>query len=76
MKSHRITAVEAEAPLRLRLTWEDGRAGLVDLAAIVEGCPPLELLNDPELFARAHVGEWGWSVDWIEDELDLGTDQG
>lgn len=75
MKSHRITRVVADAPLRLTLTWADGRAGTVDLAPLVEDSAALAPLRDPDLFARATLGEWGWSVDWIPDELDLGTDQ-
>lgn len=31
-------------------------------------------VRDPGLFAQAKVGFGGRSVDWIEDELDLGSD--
>ena len=43
----------------------------VDLAAIIECIPALALLKAPKLFGKVHVGDWGWTVDWIPGELDM-----
>ncbi|WP_298437364.1 DUF2442 domain-containing protein [Geobacter sp.] len=70
----RIEAVEVLAPYRLLLTFGDGAAMTVDLAAIIDRIPALAPLKEPELFAKARVGEWGLTVEWVAGELDLAGD--
>lgn len=70
----RLTAVEALPHYRLRLAYADGKTFEVDLAEPVNTSAFLAPLKDASLFARAKVGFAGRSVDWIEDELDLGSD--
>lgn len=69
-----LTAVEALPDYHLRLCYADGQVFMVDLAALIHSSQFLALLKDSALFARAKVGFAGRSVDWIEDELDLGSD--
>lgn len=59
---------------RLRLTYADGQAFEVDLAEWTATTPILHPLKDATLFARARIGFAGRTVEWIEDELDLGAD--
>lgn len=69
-----LTAVESLPDFRLRLTYADGKTFDVDLAERINTSDFLAPLRDPVLFAQAKVGFCGRSVDWIEDALDLGSD--
>ena len=74
-KDHfQLNAVEALPDYRLRLTYADGRTFEVALRDWIETTEALQALKDPALFSRARIGFGGRSVDWIEDELDLGAD--
>lgn len=61
-----IAGVEALPGMRLRVTWADGAASVVDLTDWTRG---FSALNDPALFASARVDSYGSAVEWIEDEL-------
>lgn len=69
-----LTAVQALPESRLRLTYADGQNLEVDLREWITSTAALRPLGDPALFAQAHLGLGGRSVDWLEDELDLGSD--
>ena len=74
-RSHfRIRSVEALAPYHLRLTYETGEEMEVDISAPIYRIPLLFPLQDHALFARAVVGEWGLTVTWGRDELELAAD--
>lgn len=70
----RIDAVVASVPCHLRLTFGDGVVMDVDLEDVINRFPQLSPLKDDSLFSRAHVGEWGLTVDWIPGEIDLAGD--
>lgn len=70
----RLTQASVLDDARLRLSYADGFICDVDLAEWIETTPLLAPLKDPAMFARAHAGLGGWSVDWIEGELDLASD--
>lgn len=70
----RIAAVNALPEQRLRLTFEDGLQVDADLSGWISSTRALARLADPDLFARAHVGDWGTAVVWIDGELDVGAD--
>ncbi|MBK1618546.1 hypothetical protein CKO42_08855 [Lamprobacter modestohalophilus] len=73
-KEHfRLRALEALPASRLRLTYADDQTLEVDLSDWIETTRALAPLKDKTLFAQAKVGFFGHSVDWIEDELDLGS---
>lgn len=74
MKSPRIEVVAAIDPMRLQITWSTGECYVVDLAEPIQRLKVLAPLQEPTLFARARVGEWGHSVVW-NDEIDLGADR-
>lgn len=69
-----LTAVETLPDYCLRLTYADGQILEVDLNDWIKTTKALIALKDRTLFAQAKVGFGGHSVDWIEDELDLGAD--
>ncbi len=59
---------------RLRLKYADGQMYEVGLDEWIATSPILHPLRDSTLFAQARIGFAGRSVEWIEDELDLGAD--
>lgn len=64
----RIEAVAAlDAPFGLRVTWAGGKVSEVDLSEVVQTLTAFRALRDPERFARARVGEHGWTLDWGGD---------
>jgi len=68
-----ITSVTAEAPNLLTITWRNGRQTRVDIAAYLD-TPGYERLNDPTLFARVQVEEWGHGVEWEDGEMGIDAD--
>lgn len=70
----KLTAVTPLEGYRLRLTYADDCSLDVDLAEWIQTTKALAALKDATLFAQAKVGLGGWSVEWVEDELDLGSD--
>ena len=69
-----LTVVEALPDYRLCLSYADGQTFEVDLRDRIFTTVFLAPLRDATLFAQAKLGFAGRSVDWLEDELDLGTD--
>ena len=79
----RVTEVTVLPGYRLRVTFNDGRRGIVDMSAVqtVDDCGVYTGLRDTELFARAYVDlgavTWPNGADldpaWMYDELE-GTD--
>ena len=62
------------APLTLRVGWQSGGAGVVDVSGLVQGFRAYApLRDDPALFARVQVGEHGTDVTWT-DEVDMSAD--
>ena len=70
-----IERVWPAGELLLGVRFKGGDEALVDLEAWVGDSPSLQKLRDPTLFAKAHVHEWGWSIEWIPDELDISGEQ-
>ncbi|MDP2371787.1 DUF2442 domain-containing protein [Rhodoferax sp.] len=69
-----LTAVQALPESRLQLTFADGKSFEVDLREWIASSAVLQPLADPALFAQARLGFGSRSVDWVEDEVDLGSD--
>jgi len=65
----KLTAVITLAPYRLRSTWSTGEVLEVDVEARLRKHAALAAILDPEVFARAHIGEWGNSIEWIDEEF-------
>jgi hypothetical protein len=70
----RIRAVELAGPFALRLGFEDGTSGIVDLGPLVLGGGEMfEPLRDPAYFARVFVDHDAGTVAW-PNGLDLDPD--
>lgn len=65
----RLQAAEALAPYRLRTAWSTGEVLEVDVESVLRGIPALARLLDPQVFARAHLAEWGHGIEWFDAEL-------
>ena len=65
----KLEAVEAMVPYRLRTTWSTGEVLDVDVESVLRGIPALANLLDPQIFARAHLADWGHGVEWFDAEL-------
>jgi predicted DNA-binding transcriptional regulator AlpA len=70
----KLTSVKPMDGLRLRLRYADGATFEVSLDVWIAASKALAALKKPVLFMRAHVGEGGHSVAWVDDELELGAD--
>lgn len=70
----RISTVVALTGQRLHLTFEDGWQADVDLSGWIANTQLFTPLQDAALFAQAKPGEWGTSVVWVDDEIDMGAD--
>lgn len=66
----RIAGVAPLDNQALAVRWEGGETTTVDLSAWIEASG-FAALADPEAFARAHVGEYGGAVAWIDDEVEI-----
>lgn len=73
-KHFTLTAVKALPDGVLALTYADGEQLQVDVKPIIRSHPTLRELAAPAVFKRAKVGEWGGSVTWGKDELELAAD--
>lgn len=74
MSIGRLDGLTVIGPAMLRLTWDDGHRGVVDLAAVAGARSALLPLLDPDVFAAATLADDGWSVDWPSG-IDFGSAQ-
>lgn len=70
----RISAVQALPDQCLQVTFQDGWRAKVNLSHWLATTKLLTPLQDAALFEKARLGDWGTSVVWIEDTVDLGAD--
>lgn len=65
----KLLAVEALTTYRLRTTWSTGEALDVDVEDHLRRHLALAPILDPAVFKLAHVGEWGNSIEWFDEEF-------
>ena len=73
----RIKTAEPIIPGVLKLIFQDGYEGVVDLRPLLSKGGVFSALQDPAHFARVKVDEFGHSVSWTNDddyEVDLSAD--
>ena len=61
----------------LKIVWNDGFEGVVDLRPTIDRGGIFTYLQEPENFPKVRVSEYGHSIGWINDrgeEIDFGTD--
>jgi hypothetical protein len=73
----RIIAAEAVLPGVLKITWDDGYEGIVDLRRTITDGEIFEPIRNAENFKKVRVAEYGHHVYWgDEDEgVDFGCDR-
>jgi hypothetical protein len=73
-----ITAVEAVLPGVLKLVWNDGYEGIVDLRGVIADGKIFEHIRDPENFRNVRLESYGHSIYWGregDEEVDFGCDR-
>ena len=65
----KLKSVEAISAYRLRTAWSTGEVLEVDVEDVLRSVPAFAPILDPKEFGRGHVGEWGNSIEWFEEEL-------
>ncbi|HKZ95688.1 MAG TPA: hypothetical protein VJ045_01760 [Hyphomicrobiaceae bacterium] len=73
----RITKVEPVIHGVLKLEWDDGYEGVVDLRPTIDRGKIFTYLQKPENFKKVRLGDYGHSIGWINDEgeeIDFGAD--
>jgi hypothetical protein len=74
----RITAAEPIIHGVLKLSWNDGYEGVVDLRGIIADGEVFEHIRNPENFKDVRVAEYGHAIYWLDkdgDEIDFGCDR-
>jgi Protein of unknown function (DUF2442) len=74
----RILSAEPVVHGVLKLTWNDGYEGIVDLRGIIAKGKIFAPLSNPEYFKRVRLSEYGHSVYWGEpdnEDVDFGADR-
>jgi hypothetical protein len=73
-----ITAAEAVLPGVLKLVWNDGYEGIVDLRGTIAEGQIFESIRNPDNFKNVRVGKYGHSIYWGQEdneEVDFGCDR-
>ena len=67
MTHHRVSAVKALDYPALRVTFDDGLEGVLDLSDLIAKGPVFAPLKDEAYFRTVAVGEHGWTFGWNLD---------
>jgi hypothetical protein len=74
----RISSAEAVVHGVLKVTWNDGYEGIVDLRGVIARGPLFAPLRDKETFKKVHVASYGHSIYWgneDDEDVDFGCDR-
>jgi len=74
MKRPRLSAVKVLADNRLALSFIDGQQLTLDLSHDLQTYPGLRPLREARAFDGAILGDDGWSVEWPEQDIQIGAD--
>jgi hypothetical protein len=61
----------------LKIEWDDGYAGVVDLRPVISRGQIFTYLQEPRNFEKLKIGEYGHGIVWVNEkgeEIDFGTD--
>jgi hypothetical protein len=61
----------------LKITWNDGYEGVVDLRPVIARGKIFTYLQEPGNFEKLTIGEYGHGIVWVNDqgeEIDFGSD--
>ena len=74
----RVVVAEAVIPGLLKVVWNDGYEGVVDLRGLLGSGPVFDAIRDPRHFRAVKVDAFGHSVYWGEEgdeDVDFGSDR-
>ena len=74
MRRPRVSTVTTQPGYRLALEFINGTTYVIDLSADVRKLSGLRPLQEGAAFASVRVSEGGWSVEWIELDIQIGAD--
>jgi hypothetical protein len=74
MKRPRLSAVQVLPDYRLALSFIDGQQLTLDLSHDLQAYPGLQPLREARAFKGATLGDDGWSVEWPEQDIQIGAD--
>jgi len=60
----------------LKIQWDDGYAGIVDLRPVIARGRIFTYMQEPENFQKLKIGECGHGIVWVNEgeEIDFGAD--
>ncbi len=76
----RIRRIVSAVPVThgvLKLVWDDGFEGIVDLRPVIAKGRVFKYLQTPKHFAALRIGEYGHSIYWTNkkgEQIDFGSD--
>jgi hypothetical protein len=73
----RVVSAEPVIHGVLKLVWNDGYEGVVDLRPTIARGKIFTYLQNPENFRKVRVSDYGHSIEWINEkgqEIDFGAD--
>jgi hypothetical protein len=73
----RIVSAEPVIHGVLKIEWDDGYEGIVDLRPVISRGQIFAYLQDPDHFRKLQIGEYGHAIIWTNEkgeEIDLGAD--
>lgn len=76
-KLPRIRTAEPVIHGVLKIVWDDGFEGVVDLRPVISRGKIYDYLKNPENFRGLKIEEYGHSIGWIDrdgNEIDFGSD--
>jgi hypothetical protein len=65
----KLRAVNVLKPYRLQTAWNTRETLEVDLEPVLRKVPALDQLLDVNVFANAHLDDWGHGVAWLDSEF-------
>lgn len=73
-KTFTLLSVKSLPDSQLELVYADAEQMRVDLKPVIGAHPTLADLGNPKTFRKAKLGEWGGSVSWGTDALEMAAD--
>jgi hypothetical protein len=73
----RIVSAEPVIHGVLKIEWDDGYEGIVDLRPVISRGQIFAYFQDPEHFRRLQIGEYGHAITWTNERgegIDFGAD--
>ncbi|MBC7962362.1 MAG: DUF2442 domain-containing protein [Steroidobacteraceae bacterium] len=74
MTRPRLQQVEPLADYKMKLVFRNNAVFTVDFIPFFAENPGLIRLRDAAEFAKAVVDEWGWTVEWLDLDIQIGAD--